>query len=320
MRRFLATAAALTIGAVAPRSFAQVSGAEPTPAPTPEPAPAPYSLPWQLRPAIPVNVVRNDLVLAFYQDPTSKKGGFIGVESILVSVKLAPWVALAARGTVIGNAPPAPGAGAGSVANPVIAALFGWKHGDLRFAPSFSVALPVGMGGGDKPDVGADAANKTAVRARSAMDNAVFATNYLTLIAGLDLAWIHGGFTVQAEATLLGLMRVRGASASPDPATVNLTLGLHAGYFFIPQLSLGAELRHQRFVTTPKMVAADEALQGDAALGLRDTTTFAVGPRLHFKLGASTWIRPGVAYARGVDRPLSKAAFNIVQLDVPVVF
>lgn len=286
----------------------------------PPPPSAPYSLPWQLRPAIPVNVVRSDLALAFYKDPATSNAGFAAVESLLVSVKLTDWVMLAGRITAVGNAPPAPASGSGSVANPVFAALFGFKAGDFRISPAFMLALPLGMGGGDVPDPGPDAANKAAIRARSAMDNAVFATNYLTVIAGFDVAWIRAGLTIQAEATVLELLRVRGAAASPDAATTNLTMGLHVGYFFIPQLSVGAEIRHQRFLTTPKNVAADEALPAKEQLGLRDTTTFAVGPRTHFKLGQRTWIRPGVAYARGVDNPLHKTQYHIVQFDVPFLF
>ena len=42
-------------------------------------------------------------------------------------------------------------------------------------------------------------------------------------------------------------------------------------------------------------------------------------------LGESTWIRPGIAYARGIDKPMSGATagptnYNIIQLDVPVAF
>lgn len=306
--------AALTLPA--PALALEPPPAAPPPAPV---APAPYSLPWQLRPAVPVNVVRSDLALAFYRDPATQEQGFSAVESLFAGFKPLPWLMLVARFTAMGNAPPG-ASGSGAVGNPAVAGLASFKLGAVRIVPSLTVLLPVGMGGGNAPAAGPDLANKTAVRVRSAMDNAVFAPNYLTIVPGIDVAWIHGGFTVQAEATLLELIRTRGAAASPDGAITNFTMGLHIGYFFIPQLSVGAELRHQRFLTTPKPIAADEALVADKQLGLRDTTTFAVGPRLHVKISEGTWIRPGIAYARGIDSPLAKAGYNIVQIDVPVIF
>jgi hypothetical protein len=51
----------------------------------------------------------------------------------------------------------------------------------------------------------------------------------------------------------------------------------------------------------------------------RETITFAVGPRGHFKFG-SRWIRPGIAYAQGLDAPMSKRKDRIIQIDVPFVF
>jgi hypothetical protein len=117
---------------------------------------------------------------------------------------------------------------------------------------------------------------------------------------------------VQAEATLLQLTRVRGDKVQPDSARTNFTAGLHVGYFVLPALSLGAELRHQRWLSTPKAVAATPAL--------RDTTTFAVGPRVHIEVSKGIWFRPGVSYGRGLDDPMSGQNYNIVQLDLPFQF
>lgn len=288
--------------------------------PAPSAPPAPYSLPWQLRPAIPVTAIRSDLSLAFYQDPVTRDRGFAAVESIIALVKLRSWVALGARVTGVGNAPPGAAPGSGAFANPAVFALFGFRAGDFRVAPSLAFVLPLGTGGGDAPDAGPDLANKVAVRTRSAMDNAIFSPNYFVIVPGIDVAWIRGGFTVQAEATVLQLVRVKGASASPDGAITNFTMGVHAGYFFAPPISIGAELRHQRVLSTPKAVAADEALAASAQAGLRDTTTFAVGPRLHLRIGERAWIRPGASYARALDNPMSKARYSIFQIDVPVAF
>jgi hypothetical protein len=89
---------------------------------------------------------------------------------------------------------------------------------------------------------------------------------------------------------------------------------LHLGYFFIPALSAGAELRYQRWLSTPLAIKADTTGK------LRDTLTMAVGLRAHFKLSDTVSLHPGIAYARGLDDPLAAAQYNIVQLDVPVQF
>ena len=148
------------------------------------------------------------------------------------------------------------------------------------------------------------------IPARAAMDNALFAVNYFTLLAGADAGWVSGGATIQAELTVLQLFHVRGPSTE-DARRTNLTAGFHAGYALRPWLSVGGELRHQRWLSTPAVVAGDPAL--------RDTTTVALGPRLHLRAG-DLWIRPGVSYAVPLDAPLAPSGYRILQLDVPVVF
>jgi hypothetical protein len=330
--------------------------AEEPPAPPPgqEPAvapakPSPYSLPWQLRGVIPAHAVRNDVTLGFYKDPTTSHAGFEAVESFFASVKVAESVALGARLTGAGNSAPKPGpppampmpnapkppVSGNTFANPAINVLFSAKVGDFRIAPVLSMVMPLGLGGGDAPvSPGADAANKAGVRVRSAMDNALWNPNYLSFAPGLGVAFIRSGFTAQIEVTPIEAFRVRGnAKASPDAIISNLTMGLHLGYFIIPQLSLGAEIRYQRFISTPASVKKDELPICAMGMmspkcnpptyksqGLRDTATFAIGPRGNFKLGEHVWIKPGLAYARGIDDPLSMAGYNMLQIDVPVTF
>jgi hypothetical protein len=180
--------------------------------------------------------------------------------------------------------------------------------------------VPIGQGGGGTPDAGAAAANSAGIRARSGMDNAMFAVNYFTAIAGGDVAYVDHRLTVQLEATLFQLLRVRGENtgAATDAARTNSTAGVHVGYFVIPQLSFGAELRYQRWLSTPtQLVMGNKVDIADAA---KDTISFAVGPRAHFALGKGIWFRPGLSYARGLDKPLSTASYNMVQVDLPVVF
>ena len=71
-----------------------------------------------------------------------------------------------------------------------------------------------GWAAGDTPAAGAATANSAGIRARSAMDNAMFAVNYFTAIAGGDLAYVDHKLTVQLEATLFQLLRVRGSNAA----------------------------------------------------------------------------------------------------------
>jgi hypothetical protein len=116
---------------------------------------------------------------------------------------------------------------------------------------------------------------------------------------------------VQLEATFLQLFRTRNDAVAPEKTRTNFTAGLHVGGFVASFLSLGAELRHQRWLSTPKSVAANPVT--------RDTTTLAVGPRFHVKAG-NMWLRPGLSYATGIDKPLTDLTYHIVQLDLPVVF
>jgi hypothetical protein len=208
--------------------------------------------------------------------------------------------------------------------NPVLGATYALKPAKpLRLAFFLGVALPLGSGGGDDASLDhMQANNPFGVRTRSAMDNAMFSPNDLTVLPGVDFAYVSSGFTVQVEATLLQLMRVRGSGGAtpknPDSSKTNLTMGVHVGYFFTPFLSVGAELRHQRFLSSPKAVKDDEA--SATPVGLRDQTTWAIGPRAHFKLGESVWFRPGIAFSMPIDDPMSKFEYKVVQLDLPVAF
>jgi hypothetical protein len=210
--------------------------------------------------------------------------------------------------------------------NPVIGGTYAIKPAKpLRLAFFLGVTLPIGGGGGDSPSLSnAQANNPYGIRSRSSMDNAMFLVNDFAVFPGVDFAYVSGGFTAQVEATVFQLMRVKGGSGAapknPDSSKTNLTMGLHVGYFLIPELSLGAEIRHQRFLSTPLAVKNDELSTNPTPLGLRDQTTWAIGPRAHFKLGESVWFRPGVSYAMGIDDPMSKFKYKIVQLDLPLAF
>jgi hypothetical protein len=304
------------IALLARAARAEVGGADPA-QPSPVAAapiaapPSPYSLPWQLRPALAVNVVRSDTAVAFYEDAAANAGTSV-VSTILASYKITPDIAPLVRLGFVQNSPPSGGAGL-SFLNPVFGGVYAMKPiPEVRLALFLGIAPPFGQGGGNTPDPDRALATRSGVLARSAMDNAMFAVNDLVVFPGVDLAWVADGLTVQLEMTVLQLTRVRGAGAQPDASRTNLTGGIHVGFFFLPQLSVGAELRHQRWLSTPAVVERDASL--------RDTTTVAIGPRAHLKLGDALWLRPGIAYARGVDQPMTNSKYDIVQFDLPVVF
>ncbi|HEY6475444.1 MAG TPA: hypothetical protein VI456_02620, partial [Polyangia bacterium] len=192
----------------------------------------------------------------------------------------------------------------------------------FRWAAFAGAALPVGQGSGDHPDSGVANANKAAPAARSGMDNSMFAVNYFTGIVGADAAYVDRNLTVQAEATLFQSLRVHGddsGSASTDAARTNSTMGLHVGYFVIAALSFGAELRYQRYLSTPTQLNMMGAKVNFPDPNL-DTTTVAIGPRAHFSIGRGIFMRPGSSYTRALDQPLSSQSYNTLQVDVPVVF
>jgi hypothetical protein len=313
----LSAIAALCSSLATQTAQAQAAG---TPAADTPPAAAPpsppYSLPWQLRPAAIGTVVRSDTAFAFYKPAT--EGGSTVASMLAGTYKLTPEFAPLIRLGVVSNSPPSgpmsPGSGF-SFINPVLGGTYLLKlNPDFRLAFFLGLTLPIGMGGGSMPEAKVAAANAAGATARSAMDNAMFAVDYFAVFPGVGFAYVNHGFTAQVEVTLFELGRVRGKGTPPgaDSSRTNLTTGLHAGYFFIPQFSAGAELRYQRWLSTPALVKANSKA--------RDNLTMAIGVRAHFKLSETVWLRPGVAYARGLDDPMAKSKYNIVQLDVPVSF
>ena len=52
----------------------------------------------------------------------------------------------------------------------------------------------------------------------------------------------------------------------------------------------------------------------------RQQATLGLGPRLHFKLGETRWLRPGLSYTRALDDPMKGKGYDILQLDVPFAY
>jgi hypothetical protein len=296
------------------------------PAVTP-PAP-PYSLPWQLRPTAVANVVRADSSIAFYRgtDPARPAEGEVGGSTVATlltgTYKINNTFAPLVRVGFVRNADPSSAAGSGAAfMNPIVGLMGAWRlPSNLRLSALVATSIPIGGGGSAPAGRNATAsAISRGVGARSAMDNAMFAVNYITPLIGADLAWVAHKLTVQAELNFFQLIRTRNefcadgmTRCAPESMRTNATSGIHVGYFLHRLISLGGELRYQRYISTPELVKANAAA--------RDSTTFAVGPRMHFQLGDNMWVRPGISYSRALDQPLSNSKYNILHIDVPVVF
>lgn len=306
-----------------------------------EPAakPPPYSLPWQVRPVTVGNSVRWDNTIAHYEDWMGR-GGLTYATILNAAVKIPgtgdPGNGLGAllRLPVVYDSPPGGTPEGAAFGNPLVGVAYGVKvPKPFRLNLSVGFGLPIGMGGGDKPDAGQKNARVKGSPARAWMDAALFLVNDFGITPGLDFAYVDHGLTVQVETTLLQFLRVRGCSepnATPavcdqkEDAKTNFNASLHIGYFVIPMLSLGLDFRYQRWLNAPLAVentkptlANGYATQSDAY----DNLTFALGPRVHIPIG-KMWLRPGVAYVRALDKPMAASTpnYHMVQIDVPFQF
>lgn len=330
----------------------------PVTAPAPVSPPSPYSLPFGLRPIVPVTVLRLDTVFAFYQQniaaagqPERFENGFTGAFLPTIGYRFHPsWMGIFRFG-VVGNRPPritGDEAGADNCedqtavdpttmqpkttltkcgvasTNMLLGGFYSHKFADsFRFSLFAATTIPVGSGVSTASEPGASAAEAPAgLLSRSAMDNVMFAVNDWALLEGLDLAYIGHKLTVQAEVTFFELFRVRNEAANVDVYKVNFTAGLHVGYFLASFLSFGAEVRYQRWLSDPKSVVADEANadKGLPVQGLRQNLSLAIGPRFHIKLPGGRWLRPALAYEPGLAGLLATRKYHTLQVDIPILF
>ncbi|HET6147005.1 MAG TPA: hypothetical protein VFH68_05695 [Polyangia bacterium] len=284
-----------------------------------------YSLPWQLRPVTIGNLARVDSVAAVFNDANGNLDEAVATvvtASYQINRNWAPMVRLA----FVGNDAPGEATDGSTFANPLVGATYGRAVGSYRLALFGATTLPIGTGGGNTPNIRAAKTNSASSTARPA-DNAMFAVNYSTAIAGADFAYVNHGLTAQAEATLLQFVRVRGEDGigAADSFRTEAAVGLHLGYFIGSHFSLSSDLHYRRWLSRPTTLSA--ATGARVALSDADmaSTTVAVGPRFHFRVGKQGWIRPGLSFvrgldARGFDAPLLTAQATGVQVDVPVTF
>lgn len=270
--------------------------------PPPLEKPAPYSIPWHLRPMLVVTAVRSDTVLAL-QDRAATVVSFLGaafaVHRELALAVRSGWVHELADGE----------AAASAFTNTALSATWAprWT-GPLHVAFMAGVVLPSGQGGGTVANPREKAALEAGPLARSGIDNTMFATNDVSLVAGVSFGWIAHGLTMQIDLTGFEYVRVRAAGVQEEASKTAATGGVHVGWFFTPWLSAGAEIRYQILI-----------FPGPLALDGRDSMTASAGVRVHVPIGGHV-LRPGVAYAHPIDDPMAALGYRIVQVDVPFVF
>lgn len=273
-----------------------------------------YALPFAMRPALAANLVRLDDALALTD--ASKTKGATTHASLLTAgyrpVEAVPDLGLYARVALVHFSNDA-GVAATALSNPLVFGLFTPELAPhLRLALFLGATAPIGAGGGDAPASSTVSAVQSGVYARQAMDNALFASNFLSVCTGAGLAWIDRGFTAQAELGVFELVRARGAGVEADASRTNFTGALGVGYRIVPLLTASVELHYQRWLSTPMAVEKDATKRAQATYGL--------GLRANLPLSRTTIARPGLGYFRGIDDPMATARYQIVQLDLPIAF
>lgn len=282
---------------------------EPSPPVGPSPAASPVLLPFGLRGVGVGNAIRLDQTFASYT--TADKVYQESVHLLGASVKIGDSFALSVRsGFERYGQPDKPVTTA--LLNTVVGGQYSTKlSSTLRFAGLLGVALPTASGAGNAPSPDVAAAHRAGSLARGLMNGILFTPNEVYALFGADLAFVARGFTAQLEITVAPGARVRGEVATPDASKVNSVNGLALGYYVIPQLSVGAELWYQRWLSTPASVEKDASL--------RDALSLVGGVRGHIDAGAVK-VRPGVSYGVGIRGTLADKHVHMLQLDVPVSF
>ncbi|MCL2779290.1 MAG: hypothetical protein FWD73_14945 [Polyangiaceae bacterium] len=316
--RLLASSILAIVCAPTAQAAAQTEPMAPAPErspPTGEPKPPPYSMPWSLRGAKAATFVRLDAAIAMHDHgvsvPTVLSAGYKIVPDLAVLAKVSYLY------DAIKNAE-----NVSAFYNPVFALMYTPSLGEGMRLPIFvGTNIPMGSGGGPTKSKEYISAGN-AVYSRSAFDNALFGVTFVTPMAGVGFAYIQHGLTLQVEGTIVFLKRTRGSAYELDNTRWNSSGAAHVGYAILPALTASVELRYQRWLGSNQTTTADPAKQ--------DQLTGAIGLRTKIAFSDTVVARPGVAYIRPLDKPMSvgllpadnpnRAPFNIIFVDFPVAF
>jgi hypothetical protein len=302
-----------------PPSATTTTTTAPPAQPTPAEARARYALPWTMRPAIAPTLLRLESSIGFRNDGVAAATLLTAGYAVLPT-KLGLYARFGVANSVLStptseatnNVP------TGAVTNPLLMALFTPElTKGLRLSVFAATTIPVGMGGGDAPPALAASSIATGIPTRSAMDNALFAVNYMTPIVGLGFAYMNWGFTFQAEATVLQLIRVRGEnhrSASDDMRT-NFTAGASVGYLIHQLLTASAEFHYQHWISAPRLL---NPMTGNAPAP--NQASFELGLRTNLAFSRTVLARPGVAFGMGIGGAMEAKEYRVLHLDFPVTF
>ncbi|MFO0602990.1 MAG: hypothetical protein U0324_07435 [Polyangiales bacterium] len=272
-----------------------------------------YSLPWNLRPAIAPNLLRVDHAMAFVGSTSVNANAPSALNTATIFTGGArpfaavPDLGLYGRLGLVTNGVDGADTRAAFV-NPVLFAL--WTPqvaAGVRLPVFLGVTVPVGPG--SDSSAAQRAAFGSGVYTRQAMDNAMFAGNYFTVMGGAGVSWMGHGLTAQAEFTVLQLTRVWGESVDVDESRTNFTVGAHVGYQVIPWLTVSVEAHYQHWLSTPKVVAANDLFRSQLTLG--------GGVRGNFPVGTAL-LRPGVAFFVPAGGPMGAMDYKILQFDLAV--
>lgn len=276
----------------------------------------PYALPWTMRPAIAPTLLRVESSIGFRNDGVAAATLFTGGYAI-VPTKLGVYARWGVTNSVLStpNAPATHQIPTGAATNPLLMALYTPElTKGLRLSVFAAATIPIGTGGGNTPQPLTASSIATGIPTRSSMDNALFAVNYFTPIAGLGLAFLRWGFTFQVEATVLQLIRVRGEAhrSASDEFRTNFTVGASVGYWLHRYLTASAELHYQHWLSAPNLLATPNTHAGQAS--------FEVGLRTNLPLSRTVLARPGLSFGMGIGGAMADRDYKVLHLDVPFTF
>jgi hypothetical protein len=241
---------------------------------------APPPLPWLMRPTGATTALRSDTAIADFD------GGVAMTTLLQANLQVRPTLAVGAR-VAYNLVEPEQGDTGHGLANPVVFALWAPRL-ETSVRPAFFAAavMPVGEGAGAEAAAGERMAMAAGLQTRQGMDNALFSTNYTTAIVGVGASVVRGPLAFVAEATVLQLFRVyEPPTGTPvDDVRTNFTSGVHAAWTFWGPLTVSGELHLQRWLYAPELLDAD------------------------------------LAYSRGIDEPMQGQSYQIVSVDLPVIF